>query len=163
MPLSPVDVVEDGYHIDDLVDHLMLQVGLLLMNSMGMSIGHLEVHEDQDVPIVEEGGMRWSTVMLSTPMMKLLVMIDRWSFLLPGVVDGQQAACALLPCENRWVILSFQFQDGSDGVVCPLLSCHPGLHYHCRCLSLSLSLVDGSDDGCRVADAHTFFSPVLEP
>ena len=61
MPHSPVDEVEDGYHTDDLVDHLMPQVDLLLMNSMEMSIGHLEAHEDQDVPIVEEGGMRWST------------------------------------------------------------------------------------------------------
>ena len=84
MPHSPVDEVEDGYHTDDLVDHLMPQVDLLLMNSMEMSIGHLEVHEGQDVPIVEEGEMRWNTVMLSTPMMKLLVMMDRWSLLLPG-------------------------------------------------------------------------------
>ena len=34
MPHSPVHEVEDGYHTDDLVDHLMLQVDLLLMNSM---------------------------------------------------------------------------------------------------------------------------------
>ena len=59
-------------------------------------------------------------------------------------------------CENRWVIVNFQFRDGSDGVVCPLLSCHPGLHYHCRCLSLSLSIVDGHDDCCLLVDAHTF-------
>ena len=142
MPLSPVDGVEDGYHIDDLVDHLVPQVDLLLMNSMEMSIGHPEAHEDQDVPVVEEGGMRWSTVMLSTPMMKLLVMMDRWSLLLPGVGDAPQAACALLPYENRWALQSFQFQDGSDGVVCLPLLCHPGLHDDCQDRSLSLSLVD---------------------
>ena len=77
------------------------------MNSMEMSTSHLEAHEDLDVPIVEEEDTRWSTVMLSTPMMKLLVMMDRWSLLLPGVGDGPQAACALLPCEKRWVILNF--------------------------------------------------------
>ena len=76
MPCSYVDKVEDGCHTDDLVDHLMPQVDLLLMNSMEMSIAHLEAHEDLDVPVVEEGGMRWSTVMLSIPMMKLLVMMD---------------------------------------------------------------------------------------
>ena len=149
MPLSLVDEVDDGYPIDDLVDHLMLQVDLLLMNSMEMSIDHLEAHEDQDVPIVEEGGMRWSTVMLSTPMMKLLVMIDRWLLRLPGVDDGSQAACALLPCQIRGLIPRFQSQDGSDGVVCPPLSRHPGLHDDCLALSLSLSSVDGYDDcGC---------------
>ena len=77
MPHSPVDEVEANYHTDDLVDHLMLQVDLLLMNSMEMSIGHLEAHEDLDVPVVEEVEMRWSTVMLSIPMMKLPVMMDR--------------------------------------------------------------------------------------
>ena len=156
MPLSSADEVEDGCHKDGRVDRLMPQVVLLQMSSMEMSTIHLKVHEDLDVPDVQEEGMRWSTAMLSTPMMRLLVMIDRWSLLLPGVEDGPQAACALLPCENRWVILSFQFRDGSDGVVDPLLSCHPGLHYHCRCLSLSLSIVDGYDDCCLLPDAHTF-------
>ena len=103
------------------------------MNSMEMSTGHLEAHEDLDVPAVEEENMRWSTVMLSTPMMKLMVMMDRWSLLLPEVGDGPQAACALLPCENRWVIVSFQSQDGSDGDVGLLLLRHRGLHDHCRC------------------------------
>ena len=46
--------------------------------------------------------------MLSTPMMRLLVMMDRWSLFLPGVGDGPQAACALLPCEMAWAILGFQ-------------------------------------------------------
>ena len=131
MPYSLVDEVEDGYHTDDLVDHLMPQVDHLLMSSMEMSIGHLQAHEDLDVPIVEEGDMRWSTAMLSTPMMTLSVMMDRWSLLLPGVGDGPQAACALLPCENRWVVLSFLSQDGSDGDVGLLFFRHPGLH-DCR-------------------------------
>ena len=61
-------------------------------------------------------------------------------------------------CENRWVILSFQFQDGSDGVVCLPLFRHPGLHDDCRDRSLSLSLVDGSDDNSRDAEAHFPFS-----
>ena len=91
-------------------------------------------------------------------MMKLLVMMGRWSLLLPGVDDGPQAACALLPCENRWVILSFQLQDGSDGVVCLPLFRHPGLHDDCRDRSLSLSLVDGSDDNSRDAETHFPFS-----
>ena len=52
-------------------------------------------------------------------------------------------------CENRWIIPSFQSQDESDVVVCPLLSCHPGLHDDCQCLSLSLSLVDGHCDDSR--------------
>ena len=69
--------------------------------------------------------------MLSTPVMKRLVMMDRWSLLLPGVGDGPQAACALLPCENRWVILNLQFQDGSDGDVCLLLIRHS--YENCRC------------------------------
>ena len=63
--------------------------------------------------------------------------------------DGPQAACALLPCENRWAIPNFQFQDGSDGEVSLLLLLDPGLHDHCRCLSLSLSLVDDYDDSSR--------------
>ena len=77
--------------------------------------------------------------------------------------DGPQAACALLPCENRWTILNFQFQDGSDGDVGLLLLCRPGLHNHCPFLSLSLSLVDGYDDDCRCADAHSFLQCQLEP
>ena len=40
------DEVEDGCHKDDPVDHLMLQVGLLLLNSMEMSTSHLGVRED---------------------------------------------------------------------------------------------------------------------
>ena len=52
---TPVgDEVEDDRHRGDLVDHLMLQVGLLQMNLMEMSIGHLEVHEDLDDPDVDE-------------------------------------------------------------------------------------------------------------
>ena len=146
MPHSAVDEVEDGCHRDDQVDHLMLQVVLLQMNLMEMSTFHLEVPEGLDVLDVEEEGMRWSTVMLSIPVMRLLVMMDRWSLLLPGGDDGLQAACALLPCENRWAILNFLSQDVSDGEVSLLLSCHPGLHDNCRCLSSSLSLVDDSDD-----------------
>ena len=57
-----------------------------------MSTIHLEVHEGPDAPYVEEEEMRWSTVMLSIPVrMKLLVMMDGWSLLLPGGVDGPQA------------------------------------------------------------------------
>ena len=58
MPMTntPVgDEVKDDCHKDDLVDHLMLQVGLLQMNLMEMSIGHLEVHEDLDDPDVGSG------------------------------------------------------------------------------------------------------------
>ena len=115
---------------------------------MEMSITHLEVHEDLDAPDVEEEEMRWSIVMLSIPMkMKLLVMMDGWSLLLPGGVDGPQVGCALLSCEIRWGFLDFQFQDDSDGEGSRLLSsCHPGLHYHCHEMSLSLSLVDVNDD-----------------
>ena len=116
--LSPVvlDEVEDGLHIDDLVVRLMLLVVLLQMNSMGMSTTHLEAHEDLDVQDVEEEEMRWSIVMPSIPMrMRPLVMMDGWSLLLPGEVDGPQAGCALLPCEIRWGFLDFQFQDDSDG------------------------------------------------
>ena len=72
------------------------------MNLMEMSTGHLEVHEDPDDQDAEEEGMTWSTVMSSTPAMMLLVMMDRWSSLLPGVDDGPQASCALLPCEIEW-------------------------------------------------------------
>ena len=68
--------------------------------------------------------------------------------LLPGGVDGQQAACALLPCEIDVVIPNFQFQDVSDGGWSRLLSCHPGLHDDCHLMSSSLSLVDGYDDDC---------------
>ena len=92
MPLSSVDEIEDGYHKDGRVDRLMPQVVLLQMSSMEMSTIHQEIHEDLDVPDVEEEGMRWSTAMLSTPMMRQLVMIDRWSLLLSGVEDGPQAA-----------------------------------------------------------------------
>ena len=102
--LSPVvlDEVEEGLHIDDLVVRLMLLVVLLQMNSMGMSTTHLEAHEDLDVQDVEEEEMRWSIVMPSIPMrMMPLVMMDGWSLLLPGEVDGPQATCALLPCEIR--------------------------------------------------------------
>ena len=77
MPRSVVDELEDGCHKDGQVDHLMPQVVLLQMSSMEMSTRHLEVHEDLDVPAVEEEEMRWSTVMLSTPMMRVLVMMDR--------------------------------------------------------------------------------------
>ena len=74
---------------------------------------------------------------------------DDGSIVVAGVGDGPQAACALLPCENRCVILNFQFQDGSDGDVGLLLLRHPGLHDYGRCLSLSLSLLDDSDACCR--------------
>ena len=131
MPHSALGEVEGDHHKDGQVDRLMPQVVLLQMSSMEMSTPHLEV-EDLDVPDVEEEGMRWSIVMLSIPMMELLVMMDRWSLLLPGVDDGPQAACALLPCENRWAILYFQYQDGSDGDVDLVLLGHPGLHDHCR-------------------------------
>ena len=117
-----VDEVEDGCHKDDPVGHLMLQVGLLLMSSMEMSTSHLEVHEDLDDPDVEEEGMTWSAVMLSAPMMKLPVMMDRWSSLLPGVGDGPQASCALLPCEMVWGILYFEFRDDSEALLGSFLS-----------------------------------------
>ena len=116
--LSPMvlDEVEDGCHIDDQVGRLMPQVVLLQMNSMAMSTAHLEAHEDLDVQDVEEEERRWSIVMPSIPMrMRLLVMMDGWSLLLPGEDDGPQAGCALLPCEIRWGFLDFQFQDESDG------------------------------------------------
>ena len=114
--LLVLDEVEDDFHKDGQVDHLMLLVVLLQMNSMEMSTTRLEVHEDLDVPDVGEEEMRWSIVMLSIPMkMKPLVMMGGWSLLLPGEVDGPQAGCALLPCEIRWGFLNFQFQDDSDG------------------------------------------------
>ena len=116
--LSPVvlDEVEDEGHIDDQVGRLMPQVVLLQMSSMEMSTIRLEAHGDLDVQDVEEEEMRWSIVMPSIPMrMRLLVMMDGWSLLLPGEVDGPQATCALLPCEIRWGFLDFQFQDDSDG------------------------------------------------
>ena len=151
--LSPVvlDEVEDEDHIDDQVGRLMLQVVLLQMSSMEMSTTRLEAHEDLDVQDVEEEGMRWSIVMPSIPVrMRLLVMMDRWSLLLPGEVDGPQAGCALLPCEIRWGFLDLQSQDDSDGGQCLPVSCrHPGLHDHCLDESLSLSLVDDSDACCR--------------
>ena len=78
------------------------------MNSMEMSTGHLKVHGDLDDPDAEEEGVTWSTVMSSTPTMRLSVMMDRWSSLIPGVGDGPQASCALLPCEMVWVIQHFQ-------------------------------------------------------
>ena len=74
---STLDEAEDVDRRDDLVAHQMLLVVLLQMSLMVMSTIHLEVHEGQDVPVVEEVRMRWSTVMLSIPMkMKLLVMMD---------------------------------------------------------------------------------------
>ena len=121
--LLALDEVADDFHKDDQVAHQMLLVVLLQMNSMEMSITHLEVHEGLDAPDVEEEEMKWSTVMLSIPMkMRLRVMMDGWSLLLPGGVDGPQAGCALLPCEILWGFLDFQFQDGSDGEVSRLLS-----------------------------------------
>ena len=91
--LLVLDEVEDDFHKDGRVARLMLLVVLLQMNSMEMSITHLEVHEDLDAPDVEEEEMRWSTVMLSIPMkMRLLVMMNGWSLLLPGEVDGPQAS-----------------------------------------------------------------------
>ena len=147
--LLTLDEVEDDFRKDGQAVHQMPLVVLLLMSLMVMSTTHLEAHEDLDVPDVEEEGMRWSTVMLSIPVkMKLLVMMDGWSLLLPGEVDGPQAGCALLPCEIRWGFLDFLFQDDSDGEVCRPLSCHPGLHDHCHKMSSSLSLVDVSNDGC---------------
>ena len=90
--LLALDEVEDDFHKGDQVVHQMLLVVLLQMNLMEMSITHLEAHEGLDAPDVEEEKMRWSTVMLSIPMkMKLLVMMDGWSLLLPGGVDGPQA------------------------------------------------------------------------
>ena len=135
MTCSAVDDLEDGCHKDGLADHLMPQVDLLLMSSMEMSTYHQEVHEGLDAPDVEEEGMRWSTVMLSTPVMRPLVMMDRWSSLLSGVGDGQQVACALLPCETQGMILYFQSQDTSEGdgvSSLPDVRHYPGLHYHCR-------------------------------
>ena len=116
LPPVVLDEVEDEDHIDDQVGRLMPQVVLLQMSSMEMSTTRLEAHEDLDVQDVEEEEMRWSIVMPSIPMrMKLLVMMDGWSLLLPGEDDGPQAGCALLPCEIRWGFLWFQFQDDSDG------------------------------------------------
>ena len=122
--LLVLDEVEDDFHKDGQVAHQMLLVVILRMNSIEMSITNLEVHEDLDAPDVEEEEMRWSTVMPSIPMKmrRLLVMMDGWSLLLPGEVDGPQATCALLPCEIRWGFLDFRFQDDSDGEVCLLLS-----------------------------------------
>ena len=112
MPMAntPVgDEVEDDHHKGGLVDHLMLQVGLLQMNLMEMSTGHLEIREDLDDPDVVVEGMTWRTVMSSIPMMTMSAKMDRLSSLLPGVDDGPQASCALLPCEIGRVILDFQF------------------------------------------------------
>ena len=90
--LLTLDEVEDDSHKDGQAVHQMPLVVLLQMSLMVMSTTHLEAHEDLDVPDVEEEEMRWSTVMLSIPMkMKLLVMMDGWSLLLPGGVDGPQA------------------------------------------------------------------------
>ena len=145
-----LDEVEDDYHKDGQAVHQMPLVVLLQMSLMVMSTIHLAAHEDLDVPCVEEEETRWSTVMLSIPVkVKLLVMMDGWSLLLPGGVDGPQATWALLPCENRRGLLHLQFQDGSDGESSLLLSCescHPGLHDDCREMSLSLSLADGRND-----------------
>ena len=111
-----LDEVEDDCRKDDQVGRLMLLVVLLQMNSMEMSTTHLEVHEDPGAQDVEEEEMRWSIVMPRIPMrMRLLVMMDGWSLLLPGEVDGPQATCALLPCEIRWGFPKFPFQDDSDG------------------------------------------------
>ena len=156
LSLLVLDEVEDGFHKDDRVVRLMLLVVLLQMNSMEMSITHLEAHEDLDDPNVEEEEMRWSIVMLSIPMkMRLLVMVNGRSLLLPGDGDGPQAGCALLPCEIRWGFLDFRFQDDSDGKGCrPVSCCLPGLHDHCHDESLSLSLVDDGNGGSRDADAH---------
>ena len=116
--LLALDEVKDDFHKGDQVVRQMLLVVLLQMSSMVMSIVHLEVHEGPDAPYVEEEEMRWSTVMLNIPVkMRLLVMMDGWSLLLPGEVDGPQAGCALLPCEIPWGFLDFQSQD-----VCLLLS-----------------------------------------
>ena len=90
--LLVLDEVEDGFHTDGQVVRQMLLVVLLQMSSMAMSTIHLEVHEGPDAPYVEEEEMRWSIVMLRIPVrMKLLVMMDGWSLLLPGGVDGPQA------------------------------------------------------------------------
>ena len=90
--LLVLDEVEDDFHKDGQVARLMLLVVLLQMNSMEMSITHRGAHGGLDAPDVEEEEMRWSTVMLSIPMkMKPLVMMDGWSLLLPGEVDGPQA------------------------------------------------------------------------
>ena len=92
LSLLVLDDVSDDCHRDDQVGRLMLQVVLLQMNSMEMSTTHLEAHEDLDVQDVEEEEKRWSIVMPSIPMrMRLLVMMDGWSLLLPGEVDGPQA------------------------------------------------------------------------
>ena len=65
-------------------------------------------------------------------------------------------------CEIRWGFQNFQFQDDSDGGRCLPVSCrHPGLHDHCLDESLSLSLVDDSDDSSRDADAHGCFLSVV--
>ena len=106
--LLTLDEVEDDFHKDGQAVHQMPLVVLLQMSLMVMSTTHLEAHEDLDVPDVEGEGMRWSTAMLSIPVkMKLLVMMDGWSLLLPGGEDGPQAGCALLPCEIRWDFLDF--------------------------------------------------------
>ena len=106
LPLLVLDEVEDDFHKDSQVARLMLLVVLLQMNLMEMSTARLEVHEDPDAPDVEGGEMRWNIVMLSIPMrMRRLVMMDGWSLLLPGEVDGPQVGCALLPCEIRWGFL----------------------------------------------------------
>ena len=92
LPPVVLDEVEEEGHIDDQVGRLMPQVVLLQMSSMEMSTTRLEAHEDLDVQDVEEEEMRWSIVMPSIPMrMKLLVMMDGWSLLLPGEDDGPQA------------------------------------------------------------------------
>ena len=87
--LLALDEVEDDFHKGDQAVHQMPLVVLLQMSSMVMSTIHLEAHEGLDVPDVEEEEMRWSTVMLSIPVkMKLLVMMDGWSLLLPGGGGG---------------------------------------------------------------------------
>ena len=56
--LLALDEVEDDLHKDGQVAHQMLLVVLLQMNSMEMSITHLEAHEGLDAPDVEEEEMK---------------------------------------------------------------------------------------------------------
>ena len=56
--LLALDGVSDDLHKDGRVAHQMPLVVLLQMNSMEMSITHLEVHEGLDAPDVEEEKMR---------------------------------------------------------------------------------------------------------
>ena len=56
--LLALDEVSDDFHKDGQVAHQMLLVVLLQMNSMEMSITHLEAHEGLDAPDVEEEEMK---------------------------------------------------------------------------------------------------------